>query len=513
MEKYPIGIQTFSKIREGGFTYVDKTHFVARLLKEDAYFFLSRPRRFGKSLLLSTIKEVFQGSKHLFEGLAIEPLWDWSQKASPVLHFSLNGLDYKQQPLETALMKMLHLEAERCGLVIKGTTAKELFASLVFKLFEKSGKVVILIDEYDKPVIDYLENPEQAIAHRDELKNFFGVIKDSDAYLRFVLITGVSKFSKISIFSELNNLQDISLRSSFNDIAGITQDELEASFPEGLAKAAESLQLPPDAVLLTLKDWYNGYSWNGISKVYNPFSLLNFFESGELRNFWFETGTPTFLAKEMQAKQLFEPSGMEVSGILLNNFDLENLHPITMLFQTGYLTVLTTEHSTDWYKLGYPNREVRLSFEQYLLAEYLPKDISKDPLSLVMLLRKALESGNLDTVFSVINSTFAGIPSELWQKENEHFFHALLHLTFSLLGVFIKSEVNFRNGRADAIVELKERVYIFEFKLDKSPEIALAQIKLRGYSESYRHSGKSIIEVGVAFSSANKNVSGWLSNI
>ena len=496
--KYPIGIQDFRKIREEGFVYVDKTEQIFRILKNGQYFFLSRPRRFGKSLLLSTLKELYSGQKALFEGLWIEDQWDWTS-THPVIWLKFSSQGTGTLGLEKAIHNMLDEAAQILGVRLPETSYDQKFKSLIQQT-GKEQKVVLLVDEYDKPIIDYLDDMEQAEANRAVLKNFYSVIKDSDPYLELVFITGVSAFSKVSIFSELNNLENLTLSRFAHTLLGITQKEIERFFPEQLEKADYE----------KMKSWYNGYSWGGEERLYNPFSLFRFFkEEYSYQNFWFETGTPTFLVKEMRKHGYYDVEQAEATPEQLTSFHVGALDPIGVLFQTGYLTIDHFDETFQQYILRYPNREVRFSMQQHLLLVYQEK-YPGNALSPVVAIAKALAVGDIEQVVATLNGAFASIPYDLWQKENEHFYHALVHLIFSLLGTYIRSEVHTARGRCDALVENEHYIYAFEFKLDGSADAALQQIVDKGYLAPYQGSPKEKVAVGINFSTEQKAVEGWI---
>ncbi|MCB0595517.1 MAG: ATP-binding protein [Lewinellaceae bacterium] len=505
--KYPIGIQDFRKLREGGYVYVDKTEYISRILNSGNYYFLSRPRRFGKSLLLSTMKELYSGSRELFKGLWVEGHWNWEQR-NPVIWLKFSSQGVRTLGLAPAIGKMLEESAEGLGITLQEAPYDLKFKELIKKAAH-TRKAVLLIDEYDKPIIDNLDDIEQAEANRQVLKNLYSVLKDSDPYLELAFITGVSAFSKVSIFSDLNNLYNLSLTDLAEKLVGITQEEMEAYFEEPLQQAAEKNKLTLNELFDKVKRWYNGYSWTGESKVYNPFSLLSFLSGKQFQTFWFETGTPTFLVKEMKKQKYYNVKELQVSQSKLSAFDFTRLDPISVLFQTGYLTVIHYEAEDGLYTLDYPNMEVRKSMEQNLLTEYLDYPLD-DPLVKVVNLRNALMKKDINEVIEIINATFASIPYDLWQKENEHFFHALIHLAFSLLGTYIQSEAHTARGRCDALVQTEQYLYAFEFKLDKTAEEALQQIEEKGYLEPYADSPKEKIAVGINFSSEEKKVTDWL---
>lgn len=498
--KYPIGIQDFRKIREEAYRYIDKTELIHALLTQGNYYFLSRPRRFGKSLLVSTIKEIYSGSRDLFEGLWIEKHWDWD-RLRPVVHIKFSKSDYQGLGLNQAIIHELDKSAQELGIELKRTTLKERFEELLLKTSQTQGRVVLLIDEYDKPIVDYLEAPEQAKANRETLKQFYSILKDSDPYLEFVFITGVSKFSKVSIFSDLNNLNDLTLHPRYSTLLGITPEELEQHFGVVLTQMEAKT---PDIRHLVRK-MYNGYSWDGQNHVYNPFSILNFLGSGALRNYWFETGTPTFLIELMRSVGRFVWDKEEFVALLdLASFDLERIDPATILFQTGYLSITELNEPEGWCKLDYPNQEVRASLEQLLLGAYQYKTGSGLPT--ILHLRQALEKNDLERVVQIINTAFSDIPADLWKGATELHYHALVHLSFSLLGNYLKSEVNSALGRCDAIVQTATYIYAFEFKLEQSAAVAIQQIIDKNYLGPYQLDTRPKIAVGINFSKEKRGV-------
>ncbi len=498
IQKYPIGHQDFAKIITEGFVYVDKTHFVHRLADRGGYYFLSRPRRFGKSLLISTFDYLFKGKKELFEGLYIYDKWVFEEY--PVIKISFANIGYREIPLEEAFVGQLETIACSYDIEITLKSASIAFKDLIHKLHQKyNKKVVVLIDEYDKPLIDYLdkENLHKAIENRSILKSFYSVLKDADSHLKMVFITGVSKFSQVSIFSDLNNLYDLTLKSEYNEICGISQEELEQHFSEELKMYDKS----------RIKDWYNGYRWsvNG-NTLYNPFSILNFFSGGgEYVNFWYSTGTPTFLMKMCKEQKLFELSNITLSQTAMNAFDVDNLKIIPVLFQTGYLTITSYNDLLGVYHLDYPNSEVKSSFVEGLLEVYSD---SHEPISSTLLhqLYVALTECDKTALEKGINLAFSHIPYDLWINEKERYYHTILHLLFTLLGVRITSEVHTKNGRADMVIHLNDNIYCLEFKLDKSAEEAINQINERGYLEKFADSNKTLHKIGINFSSKDKKV-------
>ena len=370
MQKLPIGVQTFEKIRTENQLYIDKTESLQRLIQDGGgYYFLSRPRRFGKSLTLSTLKAIFSGRKELFSGLWIENQRDWSQ-IYPVIHFSFSSIGYKTLGLDAAISAELQTLSRDLGITLSESGIDRQFRELIRKAASQENKVVLLIDEYDKPLIDYLDDIEQAKANQQTLKSFYSVIKDSDPYLEFMLITGVSKFSKVSVFSDLNNLYDISRDYRFSALTGYTQDELEHYFSPYMPAVERRLKLDKRTLLDQLKHWYNGYSWDAETFVYNPFSVLCFFQAQSFENFWFETGTPTFLIRLMREQHLFKLDKQEANSQIFSSYDIETLQILPILFQTGYLT-LKSKEEFDFYQLDYPNHEVKSSMSLITQAELI----------------------------------------------------------------------------------------------------------------------------------------------
>ena len=506
MKKYPIGIQDFRKLREERYLYVDKTELIFDLIESGQYYFLSRPRRFGKSLLVSTLKYLFQGERELFDGLWIEGRQDW--RPHPVLHFSFSSIGYKTMGLSAALdAKVEHLATSH-EIELERKTYDQKFAELLEKLCEKEGNVVLLIDEYDKPLVDYIDDPEKAEENRDILKNFFSVIKDADPFLRFFLITGVSKFSKVSLFSDLNHLRDITLVEQFEAIAGYTQAELEASFESDIKSLAQKSGKSTDALKEEIRLWYNGYSWGAEARLYNPFSILNLFASKRFANYWWETGTPTFLIKKLREEFRYNFNDLVAGQVMFESFSIEDLNWLALLFQTGYLTIRAYDPATGLYTLDYPNREVRDTMQQHLLAAF--RETTKtDSLPLLINIKEALEKGEMERLIELIDILFSTIPYQIFQQKQEAFFHAVLHLSFSAIGLLVQSEVSTAKGRVDTVVHTQRRIYVMEFKLDASAESALKQIREKRYGSPFLNQGKEVIALGVSFSSAEKAVEEW----
>jgi hypothetical protein len=499
----PVGRQYFASIRKDNAIYVDKTAYIYNLCHPaDSAYFLSRPRRFGKSLTLDTISELFSGNKALFEGLWIADKWDWTE-TYPVIRMSLDAIGHKIG-LEEALVKNLNKTARRFGETLENTNAGLAFDELIEKVVEKTGKqVVILIDEYDRPIVDYIDpyNLSKANEQRDILKDFFSILKDASNHIRFLLITGVSKFSKVSIFSELNHLSDLTLDPRYAALCGYTQQELEHFFDP-------YLKVMPEETLEKMKLWYNGYSWDAQTFVYNPFSVLNFFQTRTYRNFWFETGTPTFLVKLLRKRFNYTLEETEVSNLILESFRLEEFDALdvnSILLQTGYLTI-KEKTPYDTFILNYPNKEVKHSFGQFLLSEYTHTPVTV-PYGANIL--RASEHNNLADVIAIINNLIKSVPDQNYIKDKEKFFHAIIHLIFTMVGSDPRSEMHTGIGRMDTVIITPNRVFVFEFKMNETAKEAIQSIKDRAYADSLKHLNKPITGVGVAFSTETKGVADW----
>ena len=506
--RLPIGIQTFRHIREQDCYYVDKTAYIRRLLDEGTHFFLSRPRRFGKSLFLDTCKELFEGNEPLFEGLEIHDRWDWSVR-HPVLRLSFGKGNFKTPGyVETNLMAQLDAVERRAKVASDYPTGPERFAALLEALHDRAGQpAAVLIDEYDKPILDALEEPEIARANRDFLRGLYATIKDSDADIRFSFITGVSKFSKVSLFSGLNNLIDITLNPRYSAICGYTESDLDAVFAPEL----------PGLDRNEIRDWYNGYSWLGEEKVYNPFDILLLFRNREFGAWWFETGTPTFLVETLFQRRVRSLSLEDMVGTddLLSKFDVEDIATEALLFQTGYLTIARAEPRGGemFYRLGYPNREVRQSLNRSLLS-YLtgnPPQQAEHRARLYDLLL-ANDFAGLETLF---HAFFASIPYE-WYTNNEiagyeGYYASVFYSWFAALGLDITVEDSSSHGRLDMAVRFNDNVYLFEFKVvEMAPEgAAMAQLKEKRYADKYRGLGQPIHLVAVEFSREARNLAAF----
>ncbi|WP_028323950.1 ATP-binding protein [Desulfatirhabdium butyrativorans] len=509
MKKLPIGIQSFVKMRQGNFYYVDKTAMVAELVnKGGGYYFLSRPRRFGKSLFLDTLRQAFFARKELFSGLYLENNWDWDTRY-PVIHISFgSGVIQDIEDLGERFAYILKINAENGDVMLLEQNLRERFFELIRALYTRHHQpVVILIDEYDKPILDHIDKPQMAVEIREGLKNFYSVIKDSDEFLKFVFITGVSKFSKVSLFSGLNNLQDITLDPMAATVCGYTHEELIHTFAERL-----------DGVNLEeVRRWYDGYNFLG-DRVYNPFDILLFLDTKEFRNYWFETGSPSFLIKLITERQYPAPDieTIEASEAILSSFDIDDIQLDTLLFQTGYLTI------KDWavlgsdrlYTLVYPNLEVKKSLTEHLLR-YLTNSTAEQTRNRIRLYR-CLEAADLDQLRDIFHAFFASIPYE-WYRKNESsryegYYASIFYCYFTALGLDVTAEQMTNKGRIDMAVRLGGRVFILEFKvveIDGSAHTALDQIRKMRYWERYRGQADAIFLIGVEFSSADRNIVGF----
>ncbi len=507
LQRLPVGIQTFSELREGNYLYVDKTEAILRLITQGKYFFLSRPRRFGKSLLLSTIKSIYQGRHDLFNDLWIASQRDWS-KVNPVIHLSINKLDYQGMGLEAALQKAMHTCAAEYQVQLISTTLKNLFAELLEQLAKQHGKVVVLIDEYDKPLIDYLDDIPLAKANQQVMKIFYSVIKDSDPYIEFLLITGVSKFSRVSLFSDLNNLYDLTLDLDSANLLGYTQTDLVHYFTPYLPAVMQRTKLDEPALWVKIQEWYNGYTWDLETAIYNPFSILNFFQAKAFRNFWFETGTPTFLPKLMRREKVYRLDDLDVVEAALGNYDIERLQLTPVLFQTGYLT-LKSRDEYGLYRLDYPNHEVQASMTLYLMAEWAHEEPARTT-PMVVKLHKAFLANDMEAVIDMIKTVFKKIPYPIFIQDREAYYHSLIYLTFFYLGQFAEAEVNESNARVDCVVKTPTHIYVIEFKLDETAQVAMRQIKNRDYAGAFRDDPRPKVLLGINFSSRLKSVDDWL---
>jgi hypothetical protein len=514
---YPIGIQTFEKIRKGHYLYVDKTKCVYDLANSLSYVFLSRPRRFGKSLLVSTFDSYFRGKKELFSGLDIEALeQDWTEY--PVLHFDLSDIKLgTTEQFEININATLASMEENYG--VTTFTDRDIstrFRLLVENIYKKTGKqVVVLIDEYDSPLLTVLHDPERLDAMRTALQSFFSPLKKLDPYLRFVFITGITKFSQLSIFSQLNNLSNITMLPQYSTIVGFTQEELEKNFKDGIQSIAEQNNITYQEVLEKLKNLYDGYHFSRNSEgVYNPFSVLRAMSTKQLDNFWFETGTPTYLIKTLQSHDTFIP-GLEDCKAFSSDFDVPTeamVSALPLLYQSGYLTIKDYNPYTTEYTLGFPNTEVKVGLLHSLIPYYISKENTKTSSALGNMWL-ALMHDDLDGMLHTARSFFASIPYQEGtlkdMKTSEGHFTAMLYVMFSLLSNFCYSQVRTAEGRMDILLKTPTTIYVMELKMDGSVDDALAQIDDKGCLIPYESDGRRLIKAGISFSSKERTIKEW----
>lgn len=511
MKNLPIGLQTFSNLINGNFVYVDKTHLIYDLIKQQSVYFLARPRRFGKSLLISTLQSIFQGKRELFKGLAIDSTdFDWTVR--PVLHFSFSSIPHKTlEEFEKSLLFVLKKKFEECQLPIPETdNAALLLISLVRALYDKHGWVVMLVDEYDKPIIDHFDNPQLAEQMRIALREFYQVLKDLDQYLYFVFITGVSKFTQTSIFSGLNNLKDLSLTEQAATLCGYTKAEIESNFVPYLEAFASKYGKSSFEVVQILEEWYDGYSFEwGCQKIFNPFSVLNALDDKKLSNYWIMTGTPNFLATMFKGHnplpQLDKRLRVTPDSLVIINLDKLSFIPI--LVQTGYLTF--TGHDSDGYILDFPNQEVSQSYMLWSLVGVTGKE-STDIRSLGITLREALNDQDFDLFFQSLIPMFASIPHDIQIGDREKYYQSIIYLFCLMVGIDMDVELSTNLGTIDALIKTNDSIIIVEFKLRDTAQAALDQIREKKYHERFLTNGKKIVLVGVEFDMHDRNIKQWI---
>ena len=517
IRRLPVGVQSFEDLREGGFVYVDKTKYIYELARRSKQYFLSRPRRFGKSLFLSTLKAYWEGKKELFEGLEISELEKDNEKAFeayPVFYFDFNGQNYQAEALEDVLDKMLSRWEEQYDCKGQGTLSGR-FQDLLIAAREKTGKkCVVLVDEYDKPLLEVLENNELEEHNKAVFKGFFGTLKSYDEYLQFVFITGVTKFSKVSIFSDLNQLKDISLQKSYSAICGMTAEEICSHFQPELTRMAAEHNLSREECLQELARMYDGYHFSTDSAgIYNPFSVLNAMDSGNLSAFWFSTGTPTFLVRRLRSMHFdmrqFEGQDIYAEEYVLTDYRGDNPDIIPLLYQTGYLTITGYDREEQLYILGFPNAEVKYGFLKGLLPAYAPTAVTGSGKDVVSL-RRRIKAGDIEGIREALTALFASIPYTTDDAPFEHYFQSVIYIVFTLLGQHAHCEVHSSRGRADCVLETDKFVYIFEFKVDKSAKEALEQIEAKGYAAPFMADQRQIFKIGVNFDSEARSLSEWL---
>lgn len=509
--KYPIGIQNFEKLRKEGFIYVDKTELIYRLVTTGSYYFLSRPRRFGKSLLISTLEAYFQGKKELFEDLAIGKLEkDWIQY--PVLHMDLNAEKFDSlERLEQILDRHLFLWEDSWGTDARENTFSARFTGVIRRAFQQTGRpVVILIDEYDKPMLQALDNDELQKEYRNTLKAFYGVMKSMDGFIKFAFLTGVIKFGKASVFSDLNNLDDISMRTPYVSICGITEEEMHTYFDNDIHALASATQMTYEETCAELKECYDGYHFVENSPgIYNPFSLLNTFSKRKFGSYWFETGTPTYLVDLLKRSHynLYNMAHTETDSDVLNSIDSTSTNPIPVIYQSGYLTIKGYDRRFGIYRLGFPNREVEEGFMKFLLPFYADTDKVEVPFHIVKFVQE-VESGDYNAFFRRLQSLFADTPYELVRDLELH-YQNVLFIVCKLIGFYVKAEYHTSEGRIDLVLQTDRFIYVMEFKLDGTTDTALQQIEEKDYALPFASDPRKLFKIGVNFSTKTRNIADW----
>ena len=509
--KYPIGIQNFEKIRKDGFVYVDKTALIYQIVSEGSYYFLSRPRRFGKSLLLSTFEAYFQGKKELFEGLAISKL-EKNWNAFPILHLDLNTEKYDSV---TALENKLNLAlSEWEGLYGNNPNERSLstrFEGVIRRAAEHTGEqAVILVDEYDKPMLQAIGNNELQKEYRSTLKAFYGALKSCDKYIRFAFLTGVTKFGKVSVFSDLNNLTDLSFDEDYTSLCGITENELHEYFADSIKLLANKNNMDVTQTYERLKEYYDGYHFSyDTPGIYNPFSILNTLKKGRYSDYWFETGTPTFLVHQLQKTgyRLDEMTEEKLSADTLNSIDIMDENPLPLLYQSGYLTIKNYDTRFKTYTLGFPNREVKEGFVKYLVPFYTPKSDNKSAFSIDKFV-KEVDAGDPEGFMHRLDAFFANGDYALMGNK-ELYFHNAIYVFFSLMGLYVDVERHTTDGRMDILMQTSDYIYILELKIDQSADVALQQIEEKEYARPFVADTRKLFKIGINFSTEKRRIDDW----
>ena len=512
--KYPIGEQSFEVLREEGFLYVDKTKYVEKIVEGSKYYFLGRPRRFGKSLFLSTLKCFFEGKRSLFKGLYADSMdWDW--EPYPVIYLDLNNQQFTDDKdfsdLDIVVESTLRIHEERIGLVSPESNLSARFAYLIRKMYEITGKrVVILVDEYDKPLVNNINRHDRFVTYRNKLAALYSNLKSSADYLRLVFLTGVSRFGKLSVFSGLNNIRDISFNNEYSAICGITEEELKMNFQKGLTELAEEYGRSLEEEIASLKRWYDGYHFARKSPdIYNPFSLLQVFADHQYSNYWIASGNSSLLAEQLKRTQadLETVIHTRCGQSALEGLDIESVSAVSLLYQTGYLTIKGFDRENEVYQLGLPNLEVMQGFFEQLLPYYT--SVQKDDSYIFIIdLRKEMMRGDIDAVMKRLQSLFAGFGHDLRFDEERNVQNAML-LIFSLVGLHADAEVRNSDGRIDILVRTQDYLYIMELKYDKSAREALQQIERKEYALPWSVDSRKVIEVGINYSTEKRRIDEW----
>ena len=512
LQRYPIGIQTFSEIREGNYLYIDKTEYVYRMTHSSAkYMFLSRPRRFGKSLLTSTLHSYFSGRKELFHGLAMEKLEkEWVEY--PVLHFDMSTAKHadSEQLLQELNLKLYGYE-QIYGRLEEEVNPNQRLMGLIKRAYEQTGKkVVVLIDEYDAPLLDVVHERENLDVLRNIMRNFYSPLKACDPYLRYVFLTGITKFSQLSIFSELNNIKNISMDEPYAVICGISEDEIRLQMKDDLEGLAKKLEITPEEALMKLKENYDGYHFTSPSPdIYNPFSLLNAFADGKFGSYWFGSGTPTYLIN-MLKKFGVEPSEIGNNRVSVEDFDAPTERMtsiIPLLYQSGYITIKNYDEELDLYTLNIPNKEVRIGLMKSLLPHYVGGK-APEANTMVAYLSRDIRNGDMDTALRRLQTFLSTIPQCDNTKYEGH-YQQVFYIIFSLLGYYVDVEVRTPRGRVDIVLRTKTTLYVMELKLDKSAGEAMEQIDLKNYPERFALCGLPVVKVAVSFDSERCTIGDW----
>ncbi len=511
---YPIGIQNFESLRNDGYVYVDKTAHIHRLATTGRYYFLSRPRRFGKSLLISTMDAYFSGKKELFKGLAMERLEQkWTKH--PILHLDLNTGKYDApEKLDVILNNALANWEAEYGTSPTETTFELRFLGVIKRACEKSGeRVVILVDEYDKPMLQAIGNDDLQTKFRNTLKAFYSVLKTQDKYIKFGFLTGVTKFGKVSVFSDLNNLQDISMDEEYADICGISEREIHSYFEGAVEALAEANAMTTEDAYAKLKEQYDGYHFEyGAEGIYNPFSLLNTFNKRKFRDYWFETGTPSFLVELLKRTNydLNRLQEEEVTGDILNSIDSMSRNPIPVIYQSGYLTIKDYDEEFQTYRLGFPNKEVEQGFIKYLLPFYTPMTENESSFLITQFV-KEVRGGKPDQFMERLQTMFSNSSYEI-VGDMEKYFQNALYLVFMMMGFYTEVERRTSKGRMDVVIHTKDYIYIMELKLDGSAEEALKQIDDKGYAAPFVMDKRQLFKIGINFSSGTRGIESYIIN-
>ena len=509
---YPIGIQNFESLRNDGYLYVDKTRLIYQLVKTGRHYFLSRPRRFGKSLLISTLEAYFSGKKELFTNLAIEELEkEWIKY--PILHMDLNTEKYDTlESLESILNFTLGKWERLYGTAPSETTFALRFRGIIERANKQAGqRVVILIDEYDKPMLQAIGNEPLQRKFRNTMKAFYSVLKTMDGHIKFAFLTGVTKFGKVSVFSDLNNLIDISMDEQYVELCGITEKEIHDIMEEDLHILADKQKMTYEEVCSELKECYDGYHFveNSIG-IYNPFSLLNTFYKMKFGSYWFETGTPTYLVELLKKSNynLQRITHEETDADVLNSIDSTSRNPIPVIYQSGYLTIKGFDNRFGIYRLGFPNREVEEGFVKYLLPFYTNIDVIESPFQIRQFVDE-VEQGDYDAFFRRLQSFFADTPYELIRDLELH-YQNVLFIVFKLIGFYVKAEYHTSQGRIDLVLQTDHFIYVMEFKLEGTAEEALQQINDKHYAQAFSTDKRQIFKIGINFSNETRNIEKWI---